>query len=88
MTRQEAIAELAEEKRELLAVSDLVWIWTHDAWGNKDRRAIFAQEWLTRSSLDDIKRALAERAAPDEWKQFFTRLPSPAVLARIIHELG
>ena len=88
MTRQEAIAELSGEKRELLAVSDLIWIWTHDAWGNKGRRAIFAQEWLKRSSLDEIKRALAECGSPDEWKQFFTRSPSPAVLARIIHELG
>ena len=87
MTRQEAVAELSEEKRELLAVSDLTWVWTHDVWGNKDRRKILSQEWVKARTVEDIRRALAEETPPERWGQFFTKAPSAAVLARIIAEL-
>ena len=87
MTRQEAVAELPEEKRELLAVSDLTWVWTHDVWGNKARRKVLSQEWVKARTVQDIRRALAEETAPQSWGQFFTKAPSAAVLARIIAEL-
>jgi hypothetical protein len=88
MTRQEAVAELSEAKRELLAVSDLIWIWTHDAWGNKQRRKLLSQEWVKARPLEEIRRALTEPSAPGEWSSFFTNAPSPAVLSRMIAELG
>jgi len=88
MTRQEAVAELSEEKRELLAVSDLIWIWTHDAWGNRERRKLLSQEWLKARPLEDIRRALGEESPPGEWGTFFTKAPIPAVLARMVAELG
>jgi hypothetical protein len=87
MTRQEAVAELSDEKRELLAVSELTWVWTHDAWGNKVRRKILSQEWVKARPLDEIKRALAEDTPADDWRHFFTKTPADAVLIRIIAEL-
>jgi hypothetical protein len=88
MTRQEAAAELSEDKRIALAVSDLTWIWPHEAWGSKQRRQIFAHDWIKKRSLEEIRSALATRPAGSaEWSYFFTQMPPAAVLATIVSEL-
>ena len=88
MTRQEAVAELSQDKRNLLAESDLVWVWTHGVWASKTRRRIFSHSWIKHRSQEDIVRALSQPPRGEEWKVFADESPPPAVLAAIIAELG
>ena len=88
MTRQEAVAELSEEKRNLLAESDLVWIWTHEAWGSKPRRQILSHEWIKRRPYNEVARALTKRPSGEGWGVLIDETPPPGVVARMIAELG